>query len=187
MELLIKSLEEAMKHIPNKKTYAIRLEGSWDYGFDNLRESDNWMQIKTYCFDDIWPREWKEYSWVDLNDSYFNGTLADSWENLSKKYPLMTKQSLLGLLESRGHAYDRVILFEKSDAIKIINDFDNLSKGAEAVLIHCKKGQNRSPAVGIALNEIFNFGVEGLKEQYPYYRRYIYSTMLDAGKEIFGK
>jgi hypothetical protein len=187
MELLIKSLEEAISYVPNKKTYAIRIEGSWDYGFDNLKESNNWLQIKTYCFDDIWPKEWKEYSWIDLNDPYFNGKLADSWDNLSKKYPLMTKQSLLGLLESRGQAYDRAIIFEKSDAVKIINDFNNLGAGTEAVLVHCKKGQNRSPAIGIALNEIFNWEIEGLKENYPDYRRYVYSTMLDAGKEIFSK
>jgi hypothetical protein len=189
MEILIKSFNDALAYVPDKKTYGIRIEGGegFPYSFYPLKESKNWIQIQTYCFDDIWPKEWKEYAWVDLNDSYFGGILNEPWEKISQIYPLMTKQSLMSFIESKGQNFDRGIFFDKDIAAKIINDFKISGKEAECVLVHCEKGQNRSPAIGIALNEIFNWGIEGLKEQYFDYRKYVYSIMMSTWKERSNK
>ena len=188
MELLIKSFNDALEYLPDKRTYRIGI-GRWQDNFDlyPLKQSQNWLHIENYYFDDAWPKEWKEYSWADLNDPYFGGLLSKSWEEISKTYPLMTKESLMSLVESKGQNFDRVILFDKPLAKKIINNFHIFGKEAECVLIHSSKGQYRSPALGIAMNETFDWKINGLKERYPDYRRYVYSTMLDAGKEMFSK
>jgi predicted protein tyrosine phosphatase len=39
---------------------------------------------------------------------------------------------------------------------KIITDFQKLKDGCECLMIHCNQGESRSPAVGLALNDIFN-------------------------------
>jgi len=56
MELLIKSLMEAVKYRPVKKAYAIRI--SSEYSLDHLYplvDSENWVKISSYVFDDVWP------------------------------------------------------------------------------------------------------------------------------------
>lgn len=54
MELVILSLLEAVKYVPQNRTYAIRIssEFSLDHLYD-LVESDNWVRIASYVFDDV--------------------------------------------------------------------------------------------------------------------------------------
>jgi hypothetical protein len=57
MELLIKPLEEAKFYVPKNKTYGIRISSEWAYldSFVDFVESDNWVKISSYLFDDVWP------------------------------------------------------------------------------------------------------------------------------------
>jgi hypothetical protein len=52
----------------------------------------------------------------------------------------------------------------------VLNDFKTYYKQAECFLIHCTAGASRSPAIAIALNEIFDLenDSEALKNKYPY-------------------
>ncbi|MBW2965101.1 hypothetical protein KY363_06595 [Candidatus Woesearchaeota archaeon] len=77
-------------------------------------------------------------------------------------------------------------LFTPEIAQDIITDYAEARAHCPDVLVHCTYGRNRSPAVGIALNNIFGLGYSswGLKQQFPDYNRWIYNVMMAAGREI---
>ena len=45
-------------------------------------------------------------------------------------------------------------------AERIITDFQKLRNNCECLMIHCNQGESRSPAVGLALNDIFDLGYD---------------------------
>lgn len=72
------------------------------------------------------------------------------------------------------------VLFNRTLAQEILDDFtiqkiDNLD-----FLIHCTLGASRSPAVAIALNEIFNLGQQNLKERHPAYNHFVYRILKET-------
>lgn len=71
-------------------------------------------------------------------------------------------------------------------ALKILQDFQSHKDNCDSLLVHCIFGKSRSPAVGIALNEIFKLGndTRSLKEQYPQYNQYIYNMLKSVEKEL---
>jgi len=144
MELLIKSLRDALEYTPKNKTYAIRIssERSLDHLYD-LVESDKWVNIASYVFDDIWP---------------------DMPGGLWGQYTILTDEK----------------------AKRIISDFKVYIPQTETLLVQCQRGRNRSPAVGIALNDIFELGydTDSLKEEFPEFRPFVYDTFLQVGKDI---
>jgi len=144
MELLITSLMDAIKYHPVKKTYAIRISSEFtiDHLYD-LIESDNWVSIASYVFDDVWP-------------------------------------GMPGGLRSRD------VVFNEDLAQSILTDFKEYLPQTEILLVQCQRGMNRSPAIGIALNEIFGLGYDSdsLKEKYPEYRPFVYDTLLKVGKNL---
>lgn len=181
MNLDILSLEEAVEYVPRENSYQIRIFGSFNYSvFHPFIEHKNWIDVKTYSFDDAWPADFKEYSWVDVDDPYFSGVLIEPWNEISKMYPETTKESLLNYLESRGQPWDRYTLFNEDLARKMLNDFEDIKNKVENVMIHCIHGKNRSPAVGIAMNEIYDWGIVGLEKKFPEYRRYVFDVMMRA-------
>jgi hypothetical protein len=97
-------------------------------------------------------------NWVKIFDYYFD----DVWP---------------GCL---GGITPRDALFNNQLAQKIISDFDTYKNQTDHLLVHCSAGQNRSPAVAMALNDIFNLGnnSEKLKEKYPRYNKFVYETLL---------
>ena len=181
MNVDILSLNEAQRYTPGENTYGIRIFSEFlNPYFYPLRGSENWIDVKTYVFDDVWPKDFREYGWADINDSYFSGVLTQSWEDISKEYPKMTKESLLSYAESKGQPDCRYTLFNEEMARKILSDFDAVKNRFENVMIHCTYGKNRSPAVGIAMNEIYDWGIVGLEKKFPGYRRYVYEVMKKA-------
>jgi len=174
------SFEEAMKYVPPENSCGIRILNShWESFNPDLPEHKNWIKINTYKFDDVWPKEWKEYSWVDINSEEF-----EKYYNIQKEaYPKMTKESLINLLESQGHFSERKMIFTEKDAIKILDDFDKVKESVQNIMIHCVYGRNRSPGIGIAMNDIYGWGIKGLEEKFPNYRRYFYDTMIKAAKK----
>jgi len=165
MKLEILSLNGALEFVPTTKTYVIRIEGSLDnfLFFNPLKESDNRIKINNYYFDDVWLKDWKEYPHIDINieefEEYFNSE--------KKKYPKMTKESLIDYFESKGHPHGRCTLFDETIAKNILENFEEFKNETEIVLIHCLYGNNRSPVVGIAMNEIYRWKIGGLKKNFP--------------------
>jgi hypothetical protein len=78
----------------------------------------------------------------------------------------------------------RPTVINEDIATKMISDFVPFRDRAKSLLVHCTRGLNRSPAVAIAFNEIFNLGYapEQLRIDYPEYTEYIYSTLMEAAK-----
>jgi hypothetical protein len=101
---------------------------------------------------------------------------------MRKKYPKITKESLLEYFESRGHLEGRYTLFDDSIARNILNDFEKVQGGVENLIICFSDGKHRPSAVGIVMNEIYDWGFDGLKQEFPSYRRFVYEMMIKASK-----
>ena len=78
------------------------------------------------------------------------------------------------------------VLFDDDLAEKVIREFAQYKEGCEALLVHCLQGKNRSPAIGIALNEIFDLGhdTHSLLKQYNKLNKHVYETMLKARDKL---
>lgn len=185
MNLEILSLGEALEYEPREKSYAIRVASDRDYNsmVSSLRESSNWVGINNYYFDDAWPKDWKEFSWVDVDKCYFTGEFNGTFAEIKKVFPNITKESLMMFYEAIGHSYGGRTLFDDVIAKKILDDYEEVSRDVENIMIHCRLGENRSPAIGIAMNEIYDWKISGLKERFPSYRRFVYDKMLKVAKE----
>ncbi len=66
----------------------------------------------------------------------------------------------------------------------IVKDFADHRSWIESLIVHCTKGKNRSPAVAIALNEIFELGHDSseLKRIYKEANGDVYRAILAAGQ-----
>lgn len=119
----------------------------------------------------------------------------------SAKYPDLTA----GLRLKKSPLYKRVVeyIFDDNDnypatfelgptwfseqiAESIIRDFVNGKEDIEALLVHCTAGRNRSPAVAMALNEIFALGhdTDVLKQKYNRYNHFVYETLMGVGRTL---
>lgn len=58
-----------------------------------------------------------------------------------------------------------------------------ITSNADELIIHCDYGQRRSPAVGIAISEMFQGSDNGLRLLYPNYNRLVLSKLKNF-KEI---
>lgn len=77
-------------------------------------------------------------------------------------------------------------LFGQAIAREIISDFRRYQKECEELVVHCFAGRSRSPAVAIALNEIFDLGYDPrrMKSNFPKYNRFVYLKMMAASKSL---
>lgn len=200
MKLEILSLSESIKYEPKDKTGIIRIFNASDEKVyrglhvpPKLIESPNWVGIKEYHFDDQWPgqdermsieyaledvwtRTWKEYK--DISE-ISSRNLLEEFDKIKKILPKMTKESFLILLETRGQENPRPTYFTKTHARDIWTTYETEWKGKiDTLVIHCTYGNNRAPAIGIAMNERLGWGIQGLKETHPNYRRFIYEVMI---------
>ncbi|MEK6757564.1 MAG: hypothetical protein AABX88_00400 [Nanoarchaeota archaeon] len=71
-------------------------------------------------------------------------------------------------------------LFSGDLARRMLNDVEKSINSCEEILIHCVLGKSRSPAVGIALNEIYNLGDDSqkLKNQFPNFNERVYQILI---------
>ena len=73
-------------------------------------------------------------------------------------------------------------LFDVEIAQRLLTDFKEEGLDKDTLLVHCSRGQNRSPAVGIALNESFGLGcdTDKLKRKYPEANWFVYDTLIEV-------
>lgn len=78
------------------------------------------------------------------------------------------------------------LTIDEAIARTIINDFKEEEENIEALLVHCTKGQNRSPAVAMALNDIFTLGhdTRELRRKYPFANGYVYCMLVETAKKM---
>lgn len=69
--------------------------------------------------------------------------------------------------------------FDSELADLLITDFEKYKDSVDALMVHCSRGINRSPAVAIALNERYSLGQNGdaLKQKYEMHNRWVYLTL----------
>ncbi len=77
-------------------------------------------------------------------------------------------------------------MFTDEMADSILRDFSAYKDSIEALVVHCSRGINRSPAVALALNEIFGLGYDPdqLKIQYPDATWFVYDTLKAVARTI---
>jgi len=187
MKLEILSLGAAIKFNPEVKTHPIRIDSPWDFfsHLEKLDTSENYVRHgdkSWYSFDDTWPVGFDEYK----NKTKFNEVNRNIL--LQAMCPIkdgdFELEKARKILSSIGSHFGREVLFNHDIARKIYTDFEEYKNEVEQVMIHCSRGENRSPAVGIAMNETYGWGIKGLKEKFPHYRRYVYDIMKEVGKEF---
>ncbi|MFA4887527.1 MAG: hypothetical protein WC595_04905 [Candidatus Nanoarchaeia archaeon] len=71
-------------------------------------------------------------------------------------------------------------------AEQMLREFEKERRNVEELVVVCLRGQNRSPAVGIALNEIFNLGQDSraLKKEYPEFNTFVYEKLIENAKRL---
>ncbi len=74
------------------------------------------------------------------------------------------------------------LLFDERIAENIMDDFITGAGRSKILLVNCFAGLSRSPAVGIALNDIFSLGYNSdeLKERYAMFNQWVYKIMLET-------
>jgi len=79
------------------------------------------------------------------------------------------------------------ITIDEHIASRILDDFKEEGLDKDTLLVHCHRGKNRSPAVGMALNEIYDLGhdTEELKRKFPEANWYVYEMLLKVAKRFF--
>jgi len=95
----------------------------------------------------------------------------------------------------RSYVFDDISRFDDNELVsfndeiaeRIITDFDSEGKDCQTLLVHCWAGKSRSPAVAIALSEIFHLKtleqIAEMQKQFPIYNKRVYHTMLDVNKK----
>jgi predicted protein tyrosine phosphatase len=78
------------------------------------------------------------------------------------------------------------VMINEDIATKILTDFNNNYKNCESVLVHCSRGKNRSPAVAIALNQIFKLGynMDELRKKYSESNWYVADMIIDTARKL---
>lgn len=73
---------------------------------------------------------------------------------------------------------------DDATAASIVTDFAKHRDEVDALLVHCIRGKNRSPAVAIALNKIFRLGADSdaLEKKYPAFNDYVHQLLLKSAK-----
>ena len=77
------------------------------------------------------------------------------------------------------------VIFDDGIAKKILTNFQD-NRHCSALLVHCLVGQSRSPAVAIALNEVFNLGhdPQRMMADYPFFNQEVYKKMLEQAEKL---
>ena len=85
---------------------------------------------------------------------------------------------------SPGLRRENTILFDREMAKEMLKDFKPYVEECGCLLVHCIRGRNRSPAVALALNEIFSLGGDTTfsREEDCEINWYICNTLLDVAK-----
>lgn len=87
----------------------------------------------------------------------------------------------------KSHARERgERLFDESIAERMIRDFIDGRDGCECLMIHCNRGLNRSPGVGMGFNYLFELGqdLDMMQAEFPDADMEIYEIIKNTGIKI---
>ena len=107
------------------------------------------------------------------------------WLGGSLKRPDLCQEHIYEFDDVGYTPIEGTVRFTEELARKIITDFMQRNQ-ATTLLVHCSRGKNRSPSIGISLNDLFLLGEnsELLKRTYPEYNEWIYGMMMETGRKM---
>lgn len=78
------------------------------------------------------------------------------------------------------------VFFSLDRSCAVVQDVAEIIKSIDTLLVHCKYGLSRSPAVAMALNDIFDLGYdkEWMTYEFNRYNEPVYKQMLRAGSYL---
>jgi hypothetical protein len=154
LELIVKSNINVVSFMPPTPAALMRINGG-DCGSHQFLDIDKsrYVQIRTYIFDDRDPR--KDYG-LGLG-------------------PVPTAK----LVEMHSYGW---VPFDEQMAVVILDDFERMMPWIKTLVIHCNAGQRRSPAVAIALDELYGLGNKTLRDNYPEPNQWVYDTLITVGE-----
>jgi predicted protein tyrosine phosphatase len=81
---------------------------------------------------------------------------------------------------------ERDFMFNDEIASRILSDFSARKDECSALLVHCRRGLSRSPAVAMALNDIFGLGqdTDAMKEIYYMFNTFVYKRLIEVAKRF---
>jgi hypothetical protein len=149
MKIWVENYNEARLFTPTEATIAVRV-------FD--------PSARTHKLDKPqWPEEYPDDFWDNCseapfpNDKYlavFGYTFSDI--DMDQPYPEELKKSIRG----RSGQNKLTRLFTANMAEDIVKNFSKTYKQARGLLTHCHAGASRSPAIAVALVDIFKLKPE---------------------------
>lgn len=82
--------------------------------------------------------------------------------------------------------YRSGVIFTATIAEKIVRDFQGNRRNSQDLLVHCRAGINRSPALALGMNRIFNLGAneEEIISKHKYGTWWMADRLIDSAKEI---
>lgn len=117
-------------------------------------------------------------------------SIFSSWSNEKDKVPLQESPMYRRIVK---YIFDDCVESDKNNvaidsymAESIVRNFAEYKDAVDALLVHCILGKNRSPAVAIALNEIFELGHDRdkLKEKYSKFNWHVYEKLLESAQRL---
>lgn len=106
--------------------------------------------------------------------SLWKGIFEYSFDDIDDEYGAKLRRKSL---ESEGY-----IFFNKKIARQMIRTFDENRRGCSTLMVHCYAGRGRSPAVALALSEIFSLG--RIEEEFPQLNKFVYRTLIETAREL---
>ena len=94
---------------------------------------------------------------------------------LSPRFGAVLRLSFTDIAGPSPYAWDR--LFSADDAQRIVA-FVAAHAQAERLVVHCTAGRSRSPAIALALTELWGQDCIGLERQYPLWNTWVRSELL---------
>lgn len=114
-----------------------------------------------------------------LHDEYFLRLTSSNYVGVN--------EYIFDDIDPEDYNFDRGgIFFDLSIARKILTDFVSQRANALDLLVHCSRGQNRSPAIALGMNKIFYLGAdsERIIRESPGGRWWMTNLLLDEAKKL---
>jgi len=152
------SCDEASEFKPYcSKTILIRVFDSYHYKLDNYPNFNAYPELKY------------EDDFYEVINLYFDDVDSNNWKNMDDfKNMCIT---------------DDEVAFTKDIAFNLLENIYKITDGNLKdfdLVVHCRTGENISPAIFIILNDIFDLGYEDLMVKYTKYNKQVLDDILSV-------
>jgi predicted protein tyrosine phosphatase len=154
--------------IPERKIVPVRI-------MDYLGAQNHVPKVRTYAIRILYPDTSFDYKFGKLADSHlYVRAEVYRFEDSNQKEEILAGE------ENEEDPREEFALITDEIARKIILDFKPFRNSIEELLVHCEYGENRSPSVALALNEMFHLGndPEEIRKSFPELRELVYDVMI---------